>query len=148
MNNLRKYAHRADPLFGDFTSVKSLRFVIFVRKIDVPRRWELHLFLKNYYGKDKHKSLNHSESFAKVCQDGELDIVRTMVERTQVDLEARGEGGWTSLHRAASNGHLPVVQYLYEQGADKEASDGSGRTPLHWAASHGHLPVVQYLRGQ
>ena len=64
--HLRKYAHCADPLFGVFTSVKSLRFVIFVRnvrKIDVPRGWELHLIhKKDAHGKGKHKSLAHSES--------------------------------------------------------------------------------------
>ena len=85
LNNLRKYAHRADPLFDVFTSVKSLRFV-FVREIDVPRGWELHLLLKDHYGIGKHKSLTNNESFAKVCQDGDLDIVRAMVERTQVTL--------------------------------------------------------------
>ena len=68
INNLRKYAHRSRPLFDVFTSVKSLRFV-FVRKIDVPRDWELHLFLKNHCGKVKHKSLTHNESFALVCRE-------------------------------------------------------------------------------
>ena len=53
LNNLRQYAYHAEPLFDVFTSVKSLRFVIFVRKIDVPRGWELHLFLKDYHGKKK-----------------------------------------------------------------------------------------------
>ena len=46
---------------------------------------------------------------------------------------------------AARKGHLPVVQYLCEQGADKEARDDDGSTPLLWAALNGHLPVVQYL---
>jgi len=46
---------------------------------------------------------------------------------------------------SALNGHLPVVQYLCEQGAGKEARDRSGMTPLLWAARCGHLPVVQYL---
>ena len=34
-NNLRRYAHQAKPLFDVFTSVESLRFVLFERKIDV-----------------------------------------------------------------------------------------------------------------
>jgi len=48
--------------------------------------------------------------------------------------------------RAAYNGHLPVVQYVCEQGADKEARDeyGSWTPPLN-AAGKGHLTVVQYL---
>ena len=110
--NLSKYAHRAEPLFGVFTSVKSLRFVILVREIDVPRDWKLHLFLKDHYGKDKHKPLTHKESFTQVCKGGGLDIVKAMVERTQVELEASDGSGMTPLHYAADNGHLPVVQYL------------------------------------
>ena len=111
LTNLRKYAHRAEPLFNSFTSVKSLRFVICIRKIDV-RDWELQLFLKDHYGKDKHKSLAHSESFVKVCEEGDLDIVRAIVERTQVDLKERDEHDVTPLLWAAHRGHLPGVQYL------------------------------------
>ena len=67
----------------------------------------------------------------KACQDGDLDIVRNMVERTpQVDLEERDKNGMTPLLWAALSGHLPVVQYLYEQGADKEARNNNGMTPL------------------
>ena len=142
--HLRKYAHRAEPLFGEFTSVEALRWALFKRKIDA-RKWELHITQKDEYGKDKHTPLTHKESFFKVCQDGDLDIEKAVVERTQVELEARGEYGYTPLHWAADNGHLPVVQYLCEQGADKEAMDDIGRTPLHMAAQRGHLPVVQYL---
>jgi len=34
---------------------------------------------------------------------------------------------------AAENGHLPVVQYLCEQGVDKEARGRDGETPLQLA---------------
>ena len=89
----------------------------------------------------------HNESFDVVCIDGDLDIVKAVVERTQVGLEgARVDNDKnTPLLFAAERGRLPVVQYLCEQAADKEMSDGEGRTSLQLAKSNDHLPVVKYL---
>ena len=143
--HLRQYAHHAKPLFDVFTSVKALRFVFDARKIDV-RDWELQfLIAKNHYGKGKHKYMTHKESFCDVCKEGHLDIVKAMQERTLMDLGSRDQRGLTPMHYAAENGHLPVVQYLCEQGANNEARSNGDRTPLHWAAVKDHLPVVKYL---
>ncbi len=48
---------------------------------------------------------------------------------------------------AAVSGHLDVVKYLVEKGADVKAADNDGWTPLHWAAELGLLDVVKYLEG-
>ena len=74
--------------------------------------------------------------------------------------------GTTPLIWATNNGHLPVVEYLMERGADIEASDAvshvtmkpltrhaspyprmnqNGVTPLLSAAIGGRLSVVEYL---
>ena len=74
-------------------------------------------------------------------------IVKAMLERTQVDLEARDEDDWTPLHWATEKGHLPVVLYLCEPGADKDARGAFNMAPLHWAAREGHLAAVQYFDG-
>jgi len=44
---------------------------------------------------------------------------------------------------AAESGHLDVVKYLVEKGADVHADDDGA---LRWAAESGHLDVVKYLK--
>lgn len=51
----------------------------------------------------------------------------------------------TALLRAAYCGHLDVVRYLVEQGADKEATAIFGYTVPLRAVFRGHLDVVTYL---
>ena len=53
--------------------------------------------------------------------------------------------GWTPLHNAAGNGHLPIVQHICSLLNDKNPKDAIGFTPLHNAAYRGHLEVVKYL---
>jgi len=76
-----------------------------------------------------------------------MDIVNAMVERTQLDMEARSGSEMTPLLGAAVNSHLPVVQNLCEQGASVVWRDRGGRTPLHMAvfASRGNFPAAQYV---
>ena len=143
---IRQYAHHEEPLFNTLTSIDALRWVLFVRNIDA-RGWELHL-------RDPESSCNQSEylshdgSSIEACRAGELDIVKAMVERMQVDVEARGRFGRTPLYFAAHEGNLPVVQYLCELGADKEVRSVYDRAPLHWAASNGHLPLRSTVRAR
>jgi ankyrin repeat protein len=51
----------------------------------------------------------------------------------------------TALHRAAGNGHRPVVQLFLDDGSDIEIKDILGQTRLHHAAQNEHEPVVQLL---
>ena len=54
---------------------------------------------------------------------------------------------YSPLHYAAYNGHLNVVEYLVDQGADYR--DGiRGESYFHWASSRGHLSVIESLVNQ
>ncbi|XP_041471850.1 uncharacterized protein LOC121421254 [Lytechinus variegatus] len=56
--------------------------------------------------------------------------------------------GITPLHSASFNGHLDVVKYLIDQGAQANTANNAGVTPLHNASFNGHFDVVKYLIDQ
>ena len=41
----------------------------------------------------------------------------------RADVTAKDEHGYTPLHLASGNGHLPVVEHLVKKGANMEAKD-------------------------
>ncbi len=53
--------------------------------------------------------------------------------------------GASPLHRAASRGHVEVVNCLLLLGANVNSRALNFSTPLHWASSQGHVDVVQAL---
>ena len=57
----------------------------------------------------------------------------------------KGANDDKTLLYAAGHGNLGVVCYLVEQGFDKEAKDSIDQTALIRAAYQGHLDVVRYL---
>ena len=48
---------------------------------------------------------------------------------------------------AMQNGHMPVVRFLVEAGADVSAEDNDGSTALDNATKKGHGAVAALLRG-
>lgn len=54
----------------------------------------------------------------------------------------------TSLHLAASEGHVDICRFLVERGAKISPSDRWGGSPLDDAHRHRHPDIVKYLREQ
>ena len=52
---------------------------------------------------------------------------------------------WSTLHLAAFNGSLEIVQWLSEHGLDVHERDDDGQTALHLAAGSGNLELVEWL---
>ena len=54
---------------------------------------------------------------------------------------------WTALQFAIDGGHILVVRFLLEHGADVDSRDSENVTPLHLASTLGHLDIVKLLFG-
>ena len=69
------------------------------------------------------------------AENGHEEVVRILLERRDIDIEAADELGRTALCVAAQNGHARVVRTLVEGSANLNTPDNMyGRTPLSWAA--------------
>jgi len=61
------------------------------------------------------------------------------------DVNVKGIGGMTPLHRAAREGHKEVSELLIANSADVNAKDKRGRTPLHRVGREGRKEVAELL---
>ena len=75
---------------------------------------------------------------------GDVNLVRTLIEKG-ADVDSLEDSFLkTALHRAAMSGHKDVVELLLAEGADVEARDRRA-TPLHYAVERGHRDIVELL---
>ena len=79
---------------------------------------------------------------------GEVEHLKVLLEQGVDKEKIFGDFGMTPLIIASRNGHLALVRYLVEQGADMENTDNHLWTPLIGASDSGHLEVVRYLLEQ
>ena len=85
------------------------------------------------------------ERLLSAARDGQLEVVRTLVEEGADVNAARGDG-LTALHLAAEGGHRAVAEALVAAGAAVDAGTRiGGYTSLHVAARAGHGAVVLSL---
>ncbi|XP_050438309.1 myotrophin-like [Adelges cooleyi] len=94
-------------------------------------------------------SMAVSEDLSWALQIGDLDTVKEQVQRL-----CKENGSWninnstngrTMLHKACDYGHLDIVEYLIQNGADINKKDNFGITPLLCALWENHLKVAKYL---
>ena len=81
-----------------------------------------------------------------LCAIGSLPHVQHYISTTYPHVNFRDYDRRTALHVAASEGHLPVVQFLLSRGAKMNVSDRWGGSPLDDAHRHRHLAVAKFLR--
>ncbi|XP_067661812.1 serine/threonine-protein kinase TNNI3K-like [Haliotis asinina] len=92
------------------------------------------------------------------CTNGRnLELVKFLLEQPVVNINYQGNDGHTALHSASFHGHIRVVQFLLESGADMNliaaVSDQNGgsekkeeQTALMWAYEKGHDQIVTLIK--
>ncbi|ETN75856.1 ankyrin repeat protein [Necator americanus] len=88
---------------------------------------------------------NTGDRFLKEAENGNVGVLRSMLDSDPDLLSVSDEDGYTALHRAAYNNHIDVVSFLLEKGADPEARTKQGWTALHSAANWGNYEVIGRL---
>ncbi|MES2191415.1 MAG: ankyrin repeat domain-containing protein [Pseudomonadota bacterium] len=73
--------------------------------------------------------------------NGDLDLAAQMIKKG-ADVN---KTGWTPLHYAATQGHLPLISLLIENHAYIDAESPNGSTPLMMASMYGSAEAVKLL---
>ncbi|CAH8436575.1 unnamed protein product [Schistosoma curassoni] len=115
-------------------------------------------FLKNdvesYINKVKteqtfHRGSEYSETLAfpahAAAYSGDLIQLRVLIESGTVKIDERDEQGATPLHKAAGQGHLKIIQWLRENGADPKLRNELGESPVDVARRYGQLGALKLL---
>lgn len=87
---------------------------------------------------------NDEINLVNACVNGMIDEVRLYRDKlgTVNFVSPKSD---TPLNAAAANGHLEVVKFLVEQGADFSLKDSYGLSAIETARKSDHDDVVQFL---
>jgi uncharacterized protein len=77
---------------------------------------------------------------------GHLPVAKLLFEKgADVNAAATNGTGYNALTGAVTSGHMEIVSWLLENGANPNYRYGPGYSPLLAAAANGHLEVVKTL---
>ncbi|TYK23969.1 ankyrin repeat-containing protein [Cucumis melo var. makuwa] len=92
------------------------------------------------------KARNGFDAFHIATKQGDLEILKVLMEAHPELSMTVDISNTTALHTAATQGHIEIVDFLLEAGSGLATiARSNGKTALHSAARNGHLQVVRAL---
>jgi len=91
------------------------------------------------------KDSKGNTSLHSAAQNGHLEVVKYLINNTDIDIECYNQANNTPLHVAAWNDRKHVVKYLINQGVNLNPKSYNGSVPMHMAAVTGYSEIVSLL---
>lgn len=79
------------------------------------------------------------------CENGYVDVVKCLIEKGNANVNVLGLGGCTPLYAAAVFGHIGVIKYLLQKGADPDLKNEIGETPRERAAKEWDIDIAEFM---
>lgn len=79
------------------------------------------------------------------AKEGNLDLLKKALGRVRDGVNTRDDNGTTALHYAARDGHMKIVKYLLDNGADVTLIDNDDDTARDAADGSDHNDIVELL---
>jgi ankyrin repeat protein len=76
---------------------------------------------------------------------GDLDDIKSIVNKDRAKINERDESGNTILHNAVREGNIEIVKYILSQDADVNIKNGGGETALQIAIYTNNEELIKYL---
>jgi ankyrin repeat protein/N-acetylneuraminic acid mutarotase len=86
-----------------------------------------------------------SKDIHRAVQEGNLSLVKEIIENQPESLFMKDSNGLTALHSASLLGQIEIMALLLDKGVDVNIISSNGETPLHSASSAGKKEAAAWL---
>ena len=108
-------------------------------------RYDSSIFILDHGMSVNHKTWQEVTILHDMAQKGNLETARLLIEHGAMLDPVDDDYQSTPLGMAARWGHIEMVKYLLESGADINKAGAKSATPLKWAQKKGHKEIEKLL---
>ena len=87
-----------------------------------------------------------TEKFQRACRNGNCELAKSLFGEFPQVINSRAAFGHTAVHIASERGHVHILQWLRDNGADFSVKTRPRKqTAAHFAAEHGRVDTIRWL---